>query len=70
MEIAILRTDISTGKEFNTVRNRLKRFFSIRECTIDLDDVDKVVRVIGNEIETDDVIKRIKSLGFFCEELQ
>ncbi len=41
----------------------------INECTIDLEDKDKIIRVIGDNIETNDVVSRIKSYGFLCEEL-
>jgi len=70
MEIAILKTDISSGEEFRRVRHRLKGFYKIKECTIDLEDIDKVVRVIGDKIESSDIIDRIKSFGYICEELQ
>lgn len=69
MEMVILKTDINTRNDFRTVRNRLKGYYMINECTIDLDDRDKVVRVVGNNIETNDVVNRIKSYGFLCEEL-
>jgi len=69
MEMAIMKTDISTGEEFRRVRNRLLRIYSIRECTIDLEDVDKVVRVVGDEIKTKTVVNKIKSYGYLCEEL-
>ncbi len=69
MEIAIMKTDISTRKDFRIVRNRLLRVYSIRECTIDLEDVDKVVRVVGDKIKTESVVNKIKSFGFLCEEL-
>ena len=70
MQMLILKTDINTRYDFRTVKNRLKGYYRINECTIDLDDRDKVVRVIGDNIETNDVVRRIKSYGFLCEELQ
>ncbi len=69
MEIAIMRTDINTREDFRRVRNRLLRIYSIRECTIDLEDIDKVVRVVGDEIKTGTVVNKIRSYGFLCEEL-
>ncbi len=69
MNMAIMKTDISTREDFRKLRNRLLRIYSIRECTIDLEDVDKVVRVVGDEIETNTVVDRIKSYGYLCEEL-
>ena len=64
-----MKTDISKREDFRKLRNRLLRIYSIRECTIDLEDVDKVVRVVGDEIETNTVVDKIKSYGYLCEEL-
>ena len=69
MEMLILKTDINTGYDFRIVKNRLQGYYRINECTIDLEDRDKVVRVIGNNIETNDIVSKIKSYGFLCEEL-
>ena len=69
MEMLILKTDIKNRYDFRKVRNKLQGYYRINECTIDLEDRDKVVRVIGDNIETNDVVSRIKSYGFLCEEL-
>jgi hypothetical protein len=69
MEMLILKTDIKTGYEFKKVKNKLKDNYRIYECTIDLDDIDKVVRVIGENIETNDLVCKISSYGHLCEEL-
>ncbi len=69
MEMAILKTDISSGYDFRIVKNKLHKYYNINQCTIDLDDMDKVVRVVGDKIEMQDVIDKIKSLGYLCEEL-
>ena len=69
MKMLILKTDINTRYDFRIVKNRLKGYFRINECTIDLDDKDKVVRVIGDIIETNDLVSKIKSYGYLCEEL-
>jgi len=65
----ILKTDINNSDDFSTVRNRLDDSYRINECTIDLEDKDKVVRIIGDDIEVKDVVGSIKSFGFLCEEL-
>lgn len=69
MEMVILKTDIKSKYDFRIVKNKLKENYKINECTIDLDDRDKIVRVIGDHIETNDVVSKIKSYGFLCEEL-
>ena len=51
MEMLILKTDIKNRYDFRKVRNKLQGYYRINECTIDLEDRDKVVRVIGDNIE-------------------
>ena len=67
--MAILKTDISNGYDFKKVQNKLQHYYKINECTIDLDDRDKVVRVIGSNIRINDLVNKIRSYGFSCEEL-
>jgi hypothetical protein len=69
MEMLILKTDINTRNDFRTVKNMLQGYYRINECTIDLDDRDKIVRVIGENIVTNDIVSKINSYGFLCEEL-
>ena len=69
MEIFILRTNIDSKDDFASVKNDLDHSYRINECTIDLDDRDKVVRVVGENIKKEEVLSRINSLGFNCEEL-
>ena len=69
MDILILKTNINSGYEFNSVRTGLYGSFNIRECTIDLDDKDKVVRVIGEDLNMDSVNSQIGMMGYNSEEL-
>ncbi len=69
MEIIILRTNIRSKDDFGSVKNNLNNSYHINECTIDLEDRDKVVRVIGENIKKEEVVNKISNLGFLCEEL-
>jgi hypothetical protein len=69
MDILILKTNINSNGDFLTVRNKLSNSHSISECTIDLEDKDKVLRVIGDELNLQKVTSHVESLGFTCEEL-
>ncbi len=69
MEILILKTNINSKNEFLTVRDNLSNSYKLRECTIDLEDRDKVLRVIGNNLNLIEVASQVNSLGFACEEL-
>jgi hypothetical protein len=69
MDIIILKTNIKSHNEFIPVKNSLHDFYKVNDCSIDLEDRDKVLRVTGNNLNQDDVISKVKSFGFLCEEL-
>lgn len=69
MKMLILKTDIITETDFKTVKAKLKDDYNINELTIDLEDIDKVVRIIGHNFKKDDLLKKIRGLGYNCEEL-
>ncbi len=69
MEILILKTNIKSKNEFLTVKDNLYSSYKLRECTIDLEDRDKVLRIIGNNLNMSDVTSQVNNLGFACEEL-
>jgi len=70
MNVWILKTDISSQSEFEKVKNTFDRNLDIYECTIDLDDIDKVVRIITNDLTLNEAESKIQNLGFFCKELE
>lgn len=69
MEMLILKTGINSDTDFKKVSLNLYNTFKIEECTIDLDGSDKVLRVVGDHLNMDDVINKVKDLGFYCEDL-
>lgn len=69
MEMLILKTNINSKIDFRKVRNFLSNSYKIDECTVDLGDRDKVLRVIGNELCMEDIISSVKDLGYYCEDL-
>jgi hypothetical protein len=69
MDMLILKTNINTNFDFKYVRNSLNHSYKINECTVDLTDRDKVLRLIGEDLKMEDVINRINKLGYYCEDL-
>jgi hypothetical protein len=70
MNTLIFKTSINTHHDFLTVRSAMERRFVIEESTIDLEDHDKVLRVISNQNQPQIIADEIKKLGFLCEELE
>ena len=50
MEMLILKTNINSPKDFKKVQYTLNNSYQINECTVDLGDRDKVLRVVGDKI--------------------
>jgi len=69
MEMLILKTNINSKSDFKTVKYTLNSNYKINECTVDLGDKDKVLRLVGDKLNMDDVINQVKDLGYNCEEL-
>jgi hypothetical protein len=69
MEMLILKTNINSKIDFNRVRHTLNSSYKINECTVDLGDRDKVLRVVGDKLDMEGVISRVKDLGYYCEDL-
>ncbi len=69
MDILILKTSINSKKDFASIDNFLNEQYDINECTIDLEDRDRVLRVIGDNLNMDEVISRVSNFGFECSEL-
>jgi hypothetical protein len=70
MNALILKTNINSSAEFSKIKNLFEKSADVFECTIDLEDIDKVVRIISNELTIDEAESKIQNLGFFCRELE
>ncbi len=70
MEPLIFKTNINSAESFNKVKKVLYCSPRIYDCTIDLEDADKVLRVISEDLSIEEVEKEVNRLGFFCKELE
>ena len=52
------------------LRPHLQQLAGIIQWNVDLQDVDKVLRVVGNNIPADLIKKSLEQAGHSCEELQ
>lgn len=64
--IGIFKTNISTQQDKHTVVTAIAGRFGSVACTVDLEDCDKVLRVVGHQLEEDQVISFVQSLGYHC----
>lgn len=70
MKLFILKTDIKTQRQVNALKPVLTQNQQIARWTIDLDDVDKVLKVETKEdCDGNDMIDMVRKQGIHCEEL-
>jgi copper chaperone CopZ len=70
MIVYVFVTDIHTGEAADAIRTVLQRVSGILKTTVDLEDVDKVLRVVSEtEIPAKVIQKEVHSLGYSCREM-
>lgn len=67
--IGIFKTNINTQQDKNTVVNAIAGHFNPTACTVDLEDCDRVLRVVGQQLEEEQLISFVRSLGYHCSQL-
>jgi hypothetical protein len=70
MNTLIFKTNIGSIEEFDEVKNALSNRNKIEECTIDLDDIDKVLRILSDSLSVPEIEKEVMSMGYYCKELE
>jgi hypothetical protein len=69
LDILIFRTNIRDKKDLARVAPLLRSEQRIRYWTVDLGDIDKVLRVESEQLTIGQVSRLIRQQGFECEEL-
>lgn len=70
MKILIFRTDIKTKKKVKAVKPIFNNHSSISNWSIDIEDIDNVLRIEATEnLDESDVINLTSTRGFYCEVL-
>lgn len=73
VRILIFKTNASAARDLHTLGSVFKEFHQVQKWTLDLEDIDKILRVevpktanlLANDVET-----AMNQAGFRCEELQ
>ena len=70
MSLLIYKTDIENLEALHKIYQEFKEIPSIKNWTIDFDDVDNVLRIeLTDIIEELNIMNLVNELGIFCEEL-
>lgn len=70
IRIHIFKTNIKTESEVGILKILLSSNPKITTWSIDLEDIDKVLRIEATKnLSANDIVKEVESEGFYCEEL-
>ncbi|MEO5684827.1 MAG: hypothetical protein ABIQ88_19450 [Chitinophagaceae bacterium] len=69
MDVLVLKTNIRYKKQVKEVAPLLDGRNNISRWNIDLNDIDKVLRIESKNMELPEIVQLIKGAGFYCEEL-
>ena len=69
MGVYVFKTDINSASLIESVKPLLNSYQYISDWSIDIEDIDNVLRVISVELLENEIIQIIKSKGFICEAL-
>jgi hypothetical protein len=70
MEILIFKTDIANTWHKNMAQKLLGNLQGIRKSTVDMEDVDHVLRVEADNLPPKHVELVLMMAGYYCEEMK
>ncbi len=69
MEVFVFRTDINTDENIKDIAGQLNSMRGVHKWSVDLDDHEKILRVVSGGATADEVAGAVKKKNYFCEEL-
>ncbi|HTD98110.1 MAG TPA: hypothetical protein VK668_02445 [Mucilaginibacter sp.] len=69
MEILVFKTNVTSKKKVSRISPLLTSVSNIQQWNIDLDDCDKVLRVVATELKPGSVESLLHTAGFNCQVL-
>jgi hypothetical protein len=67
--ILVFQTKVANAAELSRLAEILDTSPAIQGWTLDQQDVDKVLRVISEELQPDDIVQLLSGHGLYCREL-
>ena len=69
MEVLVFKTNVTSKKKVSKVSALLTSFPAIQQWNVDLDDCDKVLRIVATDLHPNSVESLLLTAGFNCKEL-
>ncbi|RPD39028.1 hypothetical protein EG028_22515 [Chitinophaga barathri] len=68
--IGIFKTNIRTYHERNLIIRAICSNFEVSSCNVDIEDCDKVLRIVDMKVDEPSIIRFVQERGFHCEVLE
>ncbi len=65
--IGIFKTNIQTLHDKKKVIGEIQANFSVMACSIDIEDCDRVLRIVSQQVREDAIMAFVKRLGYHCD---
>ena len=69
MEVLVFKTDVTSKRKVNKVSALLTSFPAIQQWNFDLEDCDKVLRIVATNLHPRSVESLLHTAGFSCSEM-
>jgi hypothetical protein len=69
MEVLVFKTNVTSKRQVSKAGALLTSYPSIQQWNFDLDDCDKVLRVVATDLQPGSVESLLQTAGFNCREL-
>jgi hypothetical protein len=70
IEILVFKTNLTDAKRIEDVESLLEVHPHIVKWNVDLEDCDKVLRIVSKNIAAPEIETMLLGAGYYCEELQ
>ena len=68
-EVFVFKTNLETDHDRTAIAPVLNDHPFILQWNVDKHDIDKVLRIVTNNLTANDIIRLIQNEGYYCEEL-
>jgi hypothetical protein len=68
--VEVFKTNVKSTQQSIILLSKIRKFFPNQSVNFDLGDCDKILRVEGEEVLENKIVKILLSEGFLCEVLE
>jgi ribosomal protein L20A (L18A) len=69
IKILVFKTNILSKKDVKRLEPVMQELAGVKRWSVDLKDIDKVLRIETEELYAQEVIDLLTKVGYFCQEL-